>query len=190
MGKASCSCREMNVDIAFEVTAKGMNGNEDGRGDFFGVSDGLNGSSGNKADFVEQRAIEPEEIPEFSWHGKSNMLPGGFGEGVILFVDPKFGGLFATGGTGFRLAGMRNTLDMRAGRVSTMIFMISPNSIFTAEEFGDGDGNSGSEVICVFLVEVPPVLIGEEDLFERVGHDTDKNRASEETRWRVPHSWH
>lgn len=49
-----------------------------------------------------------------------------------------------------------------------MIFLVAANRIFTAEELKDTEKDSGSQLSFVFFVKLPPMLIGQQDLFYRV----------------------
>lgn len=99
-GDAATSDRKMDMDIAFEIAAKGVNCDKNAKSQAFFIADAFYTVSGNSANLVEQPAVAPEEVPELRGHGESNVLPCGCGQHSILFLYPCLCGLFATGRTG------------------------------------------------------------------------------------------
>jgi len=108
-GGESTGCGgEVDMDIPFEVSAKGVDGKKDtGKKTPFKSPLFYDGCS-DEGDKVHEIAIKPEKDPEFCWHGKGDVLPGGFGEGIQAVFNPDIGCLLATGRTKSGLAAMGN----------------------------------------------------------------------------------
>lgn len=108
-GGESTGCGgEMDMDISFEVSAKGVDGKKDtGKKPLFERPIFYNRCS-DEGDKVHEGAVKPEKDPEFAWHGKGNVLPGSFGEGIQAVFNPDVGCLLATGRTESGFAAMRN----------------------------------------------------------------------------------
>ena len=99
---------KMDMDIPFEVSAKGVDGKKDtGKKPLFECpifNDGCS-DEGNK---VHEVAVKPEKNPEFLWHGKGNVLPGGFGKGIQAVFNADISSLLAAGGAESGFTGVWN----------------------------------------------------------------------------------
>ena len=107
-GKSAGCGGEMDMDIPFEVSAEGMDGKKNTREKTFFERPLLNDGCSDEGNKVHEVAIKPEKDPEFCWHGKGDVLPGGFGEGIQAVFNPDIGCLLATGRTESGFAAMRN----------------------------------------------------------------------------------
>jgi hypothetical protein len=107
-GKSTCCGGEMDMDISFEVSAKGVDGKKDAREKTLFKRPIFNDGCSDEGNKVHEVAIKPEKDPEFCWHGKGNVLPGGFGEGIQAVFNPDVSGFFATGRTKSGFAAMRD----------------------------------------------------------------------------------
>ena len=107
-GKSTSSGGEMDMDISFQVSAKGVDGKKDTGEKTLFVSPIFNNGCSDEGDKVHEVAVKPEKDPEFCWHGKGDVLPGGFGEGIQAVFNPDVSGLLATGRTKSRFAAMRD----------------------------------------------------------------------------------
>ncbi|WKZ17401.1 MAG: hypothetical protein QY317_09860 [Candidatus Jettenia caeni] len=87
-GKSSCCSREMDMDILFEISAKGMDGKKDTGKKALSLSPIFDKSGSNEGNTVQERTVQPEEDPEFFRHGKGNVLPGGIGKGIEAVFNP------------------------------------------------------------------------------------------------------
>ena len=67
------------MNIAFEVAPEGVDSDKNAWDYCLFVSDVFDAAGSNFPDFIEQRTIEPEEIPQFTRHGESDVLPRGSG---------------------------------------------------------------------------------------------------------------
>ena len=88
------SSREMDMDVEFEVSAKGMKGQIDSWKKTFLFSQGDDNVGGDTGYFIQELSIDREEVPEFLWHGEGDMLPGGFRQSIKSFFNPVIGGFF------------------------------------------------------------------------------------------------
>ena len=68
---------EVNMQIAFKVSAKGMYGqvNPGNEALLFGLS--LDDIRGDGSDFIDEMSIAPENVPKHIGHGESDVLPTG-----------------------------------------------------------------------------------------------------------------
>jgi hypothetical protein len=107
-GKPASCGGEMDMDVPFEVSAKGVDGKKDTREKPLLPRPIFNDGCGDEGDKVHEVAVKPEKDPEFCWHGKGNVLPGGFGKGVKAVFNPDVGSFFATGRTESGFAAMRD----------------------------------------------------------------------------------
>lgn len=98
---------EVDMDIFFKVSAKGVDGKEDTWKKTFSFSPLFNDVCSNKGNKVHKVTVEPEEVPEFGGHGKGDMLPGSLGKGVKAVFDPNISSLLAAGGAESGFAAMR-----------------------------------------------------------------------------------
>ena len=121
------------MDILFEVSAKGVDGKEDTGKKPLSLSPLFDDICSNKGNEIHQRAVKPEEVPEFRRHGKGNVLPGSLGKGVEAVFDPDISGLLAAGRTESGLAAMRYFDTFRA--CGTAKKMVSEKGCSTYEEF-------------------------------------------------------
>jgi len=98
-GKSADGGRQMDVEIAFKISAESVDGQIDAgqevmlRGQLF---DDVGGERRNR---VEEVAIDPEEGLEVGRHGPGDMLPCRVWKGVEGRFNPMVGGLFSAGGT-------------------------------------------------------------------------------------------
>ena len=97
----------MDMNISFQISAEGMESQIDTWEEALFSGQIFDNISGNKRYFVYKIAIEPEEIPKISRHGKGNMLPGSIRESIEAVFNPVISGFFAAGGTESRFTGMR-----------------------------------------------------------------------------------
>ena len=107
-GKSTGCGGEMDMDISFEVSAKGVDGKKDTGEKTLSERPIFNNSCSDEGDKVHEVAVKPEKDPEFCWHGKGDVLPGGFGEGIQAVFNPDIGGFFSTGRTESGFAAMRD----------------------------------------------------------------------------------
>ena len=107
-GKSTGRSGEMDMDISFEVSAKGVDGKKDTGEKTLSERPIFNNSCSDEGDKVHEVAVQPEKDPEFCWHGKGDVLPGGFGEGIQAVFNPDIGGFFSTGRTESGFAAMRD----------------------------------------------------------------------------------
>ena len=107
-GKSTGCGGEMDMDIPLEVSAKGVDGKKDTGEKTLFERPIFNNSCSDEGDKVHEVAVQPEKDPEFCWHGKGDVLPGGFGEGIQAVFNPDVGGFFSTGRTESGFAAMRN----------------------------------------------------------------------------------
>ena len=63
---------------------------------------------------------------------------------------------------------MGNVFDVRTIRIGASVFMVSSNSMFTAEQLYDTFCNRGPEIDFVFLIKNPPIIIGGQNLFDGI----------------------
>lgn len=96
-GKTACCGGEMDMDISFKVSAKGMDGKKDTRKKPLFERPIFNDGCRDEGNKVHEVAVKPEKDPEFLWHGKGNVLPGGFGKSIQAVFNPDIGCLLATG---------------------------------------------------------------------------------------------
>ena len=89
----------MNMYIPFKVSAEGMAGKKDTGEKLFSFCPIFDDGCSDKGDTVHKMSIQPEEIPEFFRHGKGNVLPGSFGEGIKTVFNPDVSSLLAAGWT-------------------------------------------------------------------------------------------
>lgn len=107
-GKSTGRSGEMDMDISFEVSAKGVDGKKDTGEKTLSERPIFNNSCSDEGDKVHEVAVQPEKDPKFCWHGKGDVLPGGFGEGIQAVFNPDVGGFFSTGRTESGFAAMRD----------------------------------------------------------------------------------
>lgn len=107
-GKSTCCGGEMDMDISFEVSAKGVDGKKDTGEKTLFERPIFNDGCSDEGDKVHEVAVKPEKDPEFCWHGKGDVLPGSFGKGIQAVFNPDVGCLLATGRTESGFAAMRN----------------------------------------------------------------------------------
>ena len=107
-GKTAGCGGEMDMDISFEVSAKGVDGKKDTGEKTLVERPIFHDGSSDEGDKVHEVAVQPEKDPEFCWHGKGDVLPGGFGEGIQAVFNPDIGCLLATGRTKSGFTAMRN----------------------------------------------------------------------------------
>lgn len=107
-GKSTCCGGEMDMNISFEVSAKGVDGKKDTGEKTLFESPIFNDGCSDEGDKVHEVAVKPEKDPEFPWHGKGNVLPGGFGKGVQAVFNPDVGCFLATGRTKPGFTAMRD----------------------------------------------------------------------------------
>lgn len=107
-GKSTGRSGEMDMDISFEVSAKGVDGKKDTGEKTLSERPIFNNSCSDEGDKVHEVAVKPEKDPKFCWHGKGDVLPGGFGEGIQAVFNPDIGGFFSTGRTESGFAAMRD----------------------------------------------------------------------------------
>ena len=107
-GKTAGCGGEMDMDIPLEVSAKGVDGKKDTGEKTLFERPIFNNSCSDEGDKVHEVAVKPEKDPKFCWHGKGDVLPGGFGEGIQAVFNPDVGCLLATGRTESGFAAMRN----------------------------------------------------------------------------------
>lgn len=113
--KTTYSSRQMDMNITFQVSTEGMDSQIDTGYKSLIVGQILDNISCYKRDFVHKVAIDPEEVPESSWHGKSNMLPCSIRERVEAIFNPVISGFFTTGWTESGFTGMRCLDGFAAG---------------------------------------------------------------------------
>lgn len=147
----------MQVDISFQIPAKGMYRQINAREKAFLFCQLFYDVCGYKRDFVHKVAIDPKEIPENTGHGEGDMLPFCVGEGIEAVFNPVVGGLFAAGGAKPGLAGMRGLDAFVAFWADEHV--ISQEAGFTHQEFQDIDDNTDSDQLAVFEEQLPPVPI-------------------------------
>ena len=107
-GKTAGCGGEMDMDIPLEVSAKGVDGKKDTGEKTLVERPIFHDGSSDEGDKVHEVAVQPEKDPEFCWHGKGDVLPGGFGEGIQAVFNPDIGGFFSTGRTESGFAAMRD----------------------------------------------------------------------------------
>ena len=107
-GKTAGCGGEMDMDIPLEVSAKGVDGKKDTGEKTLVERPIFHDGSSDEGDKVHEVAVRPEKDPEFCWHGKGDVLPGGFGEGIQAVFNPDVGGFFSTGRTESGFAAMRD----------------------------------------------------------------------------------
>ena len=107
-GKSTGCGGEMDMDIPLEVSAKGVDGKKDTGEKTLFERPIFNDGCSDEGDKVHEVAVKPEKDPEFCWHGKGDVLPGGFGEGIQAVFNPDIGGFFSTGRTESGFAAMRD----------------------------------------------------------------------------------
>ena len=107
-GKSTGRSGEMDMDIPLEVSAKGVDGKKDTGEKTLFERPIFNDSCSDERDKVHEVAVKPEKDPKFCWHGKGDVLPGGFGEGIQAVFNPDIGGFFSTGRTESGFAAMRD----------------------------------------------------------------------------------
>jgi hypothetical protein len=90
---------KMDMDIPFEVSAKGVDGKEDAWEKTFSLCPIFNDICRYQGNKVHKVAVKPEEVPEFRRHSKGNVLPGGFGKGIQAVFNPDISSLLAAGRT-------------------------------------------------------------------------------------------
>lgn len=98
-GKTACCGGEMDMDIFFEVSAKGVDGKKDTGDKALFECPIFNNGCSDKGEEIHKVSVKPEKDPEFLWHGKGNVLPGGFWKGIHAVFDPYISRLLATGRT-------------------------------------------------------------------------------------------
>ena len=98
-GQPRCGGGEVNMQVAFEVSAKSMYYQIDSRNKslFFRLC--FNDAGSDRSDFIDERSIVPENVPEYIGHGESDVLPARAGQSIVGILHPNVSSLFATGGT-------------------------------------------------------------------------------------------
>jgi hypothetical protein len=125
------------------------------------LSQGDNQARGQAWDLIEERSIDGKEVPEFSGHGESDVLPGGLGEGVPGGFNPVVGGFFATGRTEPGFAGVR---DFFGGKTFGAGKQMKAEKRGSADqEFEDIDDNADSDQVSMLEEQFPPVAVIQED---------------------------
>ena len=132
-GKTAGCGGEMDMDIPLEVSAKGVDGKKDTGEKTLVERPIFHDGSSDEGDKVHEVAVQPEKDPEFCWHGKGDVLPGGFGEGIQAVFNPDIGYLLATGRTESGFAAMRNFPGLGARGADKQ--MVTKKRRFAYEEF-------------------------------------------------------
>lgn len=132
-GEASYGCGEVDVDIAFEVSAERMNSEKHARNETHLAGEFFDNSGSDGWDFVHKMAVHPEEIPESRWHGKRDVLPFGVGERVEAVFDPVISGPFSAGRAESGFAGMGRLEGFVA--LGADIEVVTEETCFTGHDF-------------------------------------------------------
>ena len=132
-GKTAGCGGEMDMDIPLEVSAKGVDGKKDTGEKTLFERPIFHDSCSNEGDKVHKIAVQPEKNPKFCWHGKGDVLPGGFGEGIQAVFNPDIGCLLATGRTESGFAAMRNFPGLGARGADKQMVTEKRSSVY--EEF-------------------------------------------------------
>lgn len=160
-GETTESAGEMDVKIAFKVSAESVYGEINSRDESFLQRQLFNNACGEGRGFIHEVAVDPEEIPKGAGHGESDMLPFGVGKRVETVFDPDVGGFFTAGRAEPGFTGVR---DFNA------VFAFGADSEVIAEErssanhnFQDVDDNAEPDKLVVFEEEFPPVAVMKEN---------------------------
>ena len=153
-GEAAESAGEMDVEIAFKVSAKSMNCEINSRCKSFLQRQLFNDACGNSRGNIHEVAVDPEEIPKDIRHGKGYMLPFGVGKGVKTVFNPDVGGFFTAGRAKPGLAGVWDFNAVSAFGADSEVIAKERSS--ANHNFQDVDDNAGPDKLVVFEEEFPP----------------------------------
>lgn len=161
-GNATYGCGEVDMDIAFEVSAECMNGKKYAWEETHLAGEFFDDVGSDDRDFVHKVTIHPEEIPERRWHGEGDVLPFCVWEGVEAIFDPVVSGPFSAGGAESGFTGMGCLKGFVALRAD--IEVITEETCFTGHDFQDIRNNAEPDKIAVFEVKFPPVSVIEKNV--------------------------
>ena len=153
---------KMNMEIAFEIASKSMDGRIDARDEMFLRSEVFGDVGRDRSDFVEKMAVEPEKRLKMSGQSESNVLPSRVRECVKSGFDPIVGGLFPAGGTETRFAGMRRLDPAKA--FWTDKDMPAEKRSSAGKHFKHIKNNGFTNQFSMAKKKPPPVAVIDEDV--------------------------
>jgi hypothetical protein len=160
-GETAEGAGEMDVEIAFKVSAESMDCEINSRYKSFLQRQLFNDACGDSRGFIHEVAVDPEEIPKDIRHGEGDMLPFGVGKSVKTVFYPDVGSFFTAGRAEPGLAGVRDFNAVSAFGADSEVIAEERSS--ANHDFQDVDDNAESDKLTVFEKELPPVAIIKEN---------------------------
>lgn len=160
--QAAGSGGKVNMEVAFEIAAESVGGKEDTGNEVILGGELFNDAGGDRRDFIEEMAIEPEEGLKFKRQSPGDLLPGGIGERVKSGFNPVVSGFFAAGGTETGFAGMRGVEAAKA--FWTDKHMPAEKRSSAGKHFKHIKNNGFANQFSMAKKEPPPVAVIDEDI--------------------------
>ena len=117
---------------------------------------------------IEKKAIIPKDWPQRVWKRQRNVLILTLRKDMLLLLYPPLRGFYATTAAKASFARLVNVFAMGAVSMTASILFKAKSSSTASEHLGDAFNNYCSESFPMFIEIVQPIIVGIEELFDRL----------------------